>query len=207
MTAVKKPVAHRGAKPQRKKRLFILDPLLISRINETILQSRKAGRSMAIKVGISPTGRVTYRAPDPREEVAREDVSPAAELEAARARGRALANDILTQNDMVSAEEFAKFLRTSRATVNAKRQRHEILGLEGFKRGYRFPIWQVGKDGKPFSALPALFEDLGGPWAVYRFLVQPHAELDGLTAREALNRGRDKLVLDVARAIASGTFS
>jgi hypothetical protein len=57
----------------------------------------------------------------------------------------------------------------------------------------------VGSDGKPFAALPALFERLGNsPWAVYRFLVQHHPELGNLTAREALRQGRTAAVLAAA---------
>ena len=109
---------------------------------------------------------------------------------------------------MLSADQFAALLGTSRMTVNTKRQRHQVLGLDGAKRGFRFPAWQVGEDGKPFAALPALFERLGGgPWSVYRFLVQPHPELDGLTGREALSRGQTDQALEVADSIAQGTFA
>jgi hypothetical protein len=90
----------------------------------------------------------------------------------------------------------------SRVTVNARRQNHQVLGLEGAKRGFRFPKWQIGADGKPFAALPALFDRLGGSdWAVYRFLVQHHSELDGLTGRDALYRGRSDEALEVAESV------
>jgi ribulose kinase len=103
---------------------------------------------------------------------------------------------------MLSAEKFAELIGTSRVTVNAKRQNHQVLGLEGAKRGFRFPAWQVGEDGKPFSALPELFDHLGGSsWAVYRFLLQHHPELDGLTGREALYQGRMAEVLEVAESV------
>jgi hypothetical protein len=87
-------------------------------------------------------------------------------------------------------------------TVNTKRRNHQLLGLEGAKRGYRFPQWQIGADGKPFEALPALFDRLGGsPWAVYRFLVQRHAELGGLTGREALAKGRSAQTIEAAESV------
>ena len=74
---------------------------------------------------------------------------------------------------MLSADDFAALIGTSRVTVNAKRQNHQILGLDGAKRGYRFPAWQLDENGKPFAALPDLFDRLGdSPWAVYRFLVE-----------------------------------
>jgi hypothetical protein len=102
---------------------------------------------------------------------------------------------------MLSAEEFAEFIGTSRVTVSAKRRNHQLLALEGAKRGFRFPNWQVGDDGKPFAVLPELFDRLGGdPWAVYRFLVQHHPELDGLTGREALCRGQTAEVIEVAES-------
>jgi hypothetical protein len=114
---------------------------------------------------------------------------------------------ILAGFDMLSADQFAELLGTTRMTVNSKRQNHQVLGLEGAKRGFRFPAWQVDEDGKPFAALPRLFERLGGgPWSVYRFLVQPHPELDGMTGREALRRGKTDQALEVADSIADGAF-
>lgn len=108
---------------------------------------------------------------------------------------------------MLSADQFAELLGTTRMTVNTKRQSHQVLGLDGAKRGFRFPAWQVGEDGTPFAALPQLFERLGsGPWSVYRFLVQSHPELDGITGLEALRRGKTDEVLAVADSIADGAF-
>jgi hypothetical protein len=127
-------------------------------------------------------------------------------LKAARERGRLRVAKILDSQEMLTAQEFAEFLGTSRVTVNNKRQKHQILGLEGARRGFRFPKWQVGENGRPFSALPHLFERLGGDaWAVYRFLLQHHPELDGLTGREALRRGKSKEAIEVAESIALNT--
>ncbi|HRK96171.1 MAG TPA: hypothetical protein PK694_07620, partial [Rhodospirillales bacterium] len=137
-----------------------------------------------------------------------EDADLQRALEEARGRGRARAAEILAAEDMLSADKFAALLGTTRMTVNTKRQNHQVLGLDGAKRGFRFPAWQVDEDGKPFSALPALFERLGGgPWSVYRFLVQAHPELGGLTGREALRRGKADLALEVAESISQGTFA
>ena len=111
-------------------------------------------------------------------------------LAAARERGQHRVAEILSSNDMLSGEAFASLLKTTRMTINTKRKKHQVLALEGVTRGFRFPQWQIGQDGKPFSALPKLFEQLGNnSWAVYRFLAQHHPELDGLTGREALQRG------------------
>lgn len=124
-------------------------------------------------------------------------------LAAARERGRVRVADILNGEDMLSAEAFAELLGTTRVTVNAKRQRQQVLALEGAKRGFRFPVWQVGSNGKPFAVIPDLFDRLGGDaWAVYRFLVQHHPELDGLTGHEALRRGKSREVVEVAESVA-----
>jgi hypothetical protein len=127
-------------------------------------------------------------------------------LAAARERGRHRVAEILSSNDMLSAEAFASLLKTTRMTINSKRKKHQVLALEGATRGFRFPQWQIGQDGKPFTALPALFERLGNDsWAVYRLLVQHHPELDGLTGREALQRGMTSKVIDAAESVARNT--
>lgn len=123
-------------------------------------------------------------------------------LAAARERGRLRAAEILSDPEMLSADAFAELLGTTRPTVNAKRQNGRLLGLDGAKRGFRFPTWQLDRDGRPYGELPALFERLGGAWAVYRFLVQPHAALGGLTGREALERGRSRQAIAAAESVA-----
>lgn len=128
-------------------------------------------------------------------------------LEEARARGRATAAKILSGSDMLSADAFAELLGTATANVEKKWRENAVLGLEGTELGARFPAWQVGKDGKPFRVLPRLFARLGGSaWDVYRFLLQPHHELDGMTGRDALYQGRSAEVLAVADSIAGGSF-
>ena len=52
-----------------------------------------------------------------------------------------------------------------------------------------------------------LFDRLGdSPWAVYRFLVQSHPELDGETGRDALRNGRTADVIEAAESVAE-TFA
>lgn len=136
-----------------------------------------------------------------------EDAELEAALAAARERGRLRAADILGSDDMLSAEAFAKILGTTRVTVNTKRQSGQVLGLDGAKLGFRFPVWQLDAEGKPYAELAVLHERLGGPWAVYRFLVQHHGALDGLTGREALERGRGRDAIAAAEGIAWGDFT
>ncbi len=133
----------------------------------------------------------------------RQDADLEDALVAARKRGEARVADILNGEDMLSAEAFAELLGTTRVTVNTRRQHRQVLALAGAKRGFRFPEWQIGPDGKPFAVMPDLFDRLGGDaWAVYRFLVQHHPELNGLTGRDALQRGKSKEVVEVAESVA-----
>jgi hypothetical protein len=178
---------------------------LLAGYGKAMAESQAAGRTVSFRVEVDPTGDTAVT---PLEEPATDTADDlAAALDEARARGKVRAAAILAGDDMLSADQFAALLGISRMTVNTKRQNHQVLGLDGAKRGFRFPAWQVGEDGKPFAALPRLFERLGGgPWSVYRFLIQSHPELDGMTGREALRRGKADEALSVADSIADGAF-
>jgi len=182
--------------------------VLLETYGAAIEKSRLTGQLVRIIVDVDPRGKSKFKevevtpapTPDPITGESKDNLQEA--LEAARGRGRARIADILSDGDMLSADEFARLIGTSRVTVNAKRQSHQVLGLEGAKRGFRFPEWQVDAEGKPFASLPALFDRLGGnPWAVYRLLVQHHPELNGQTGREALARGRSAEVIEVAESV------
>lgn len=142
----------------------------------------------------------------PVEEMPGPDDELRVALVAARQRGRRRVAEILAEDDMPSAEAFADLLGVSRATVNTKRQNGQVLGLDGAKRGFRFPSWQLDRDGRPYAALPKLHEALGGAWAVYRFLVTPHGALGGRTGLDALKRGQDDDVIAAAEGVARGDF-
>ncbi|MFC3070491.1 XRE family transcriptional regulator [Phenylobacterium soli] len=180
-------------------------------LSERIAESRESGRATGFWVDVDPNGQPRVRAEQagaatPAEPPADNDDLEAA-LAAARERGRLRAAEILSGQEMLSAEAFAELLGVSRVTINAKRQKHEVLGLDGAKRGFRFPAWQVDENGKPFAALPQLFERLGdSPWTVYRFLIQRHPELEGASGLDALRRGRTEEVLDAAESVAAGAF-
>ncbi|MGJ0508208.1 MAG: XRE family transcriptional regulator [Methylocystis sp.] len=182
---------------------------LLQVYGDAITKSRTAGRPVSFRVEVDPEGETVLTpvedvAAAPRlvmEEAGAPDAELGAALAAARERGRLRAAEILGGDDMLSADAFAKLLGTTRVTVNTKRQSGQILGLDGAKRGFRFPVWQLDAEGKPYAELGVLHERLGGPWAVYRFLVQPHGELDGLTGREALEQGKVKAALETAESV------
>lgn len=180
--------------------------VVLKALHAATTSSRSAGAPLQFAIEVEPNGAMRIVA-GPTETsattAAEEDADLERALDAARARGRHRIADILAGEDMLSAEDFADHLQTTRATINTRRQAHQVLGLQGATRGYRYPIWQIGEDGRPFAALPAIFEALGdSPWAVYRFLTQEHGELDGLTGREALERGRDKATVEAAQSVA-----
>jgi hypothetical protein len=168
--------------------------------------SRETGNPVRFVVGIGPdgaesvTGFEESSAPyaGPRVD-ARSELNRA--LADARRRGKLRVAEILASPEMLSADAFAARLGTTRATITAWRHRNQVLGLEGATRGFRFPAWQVGADGKPWRVLPQLFDRLGEAWAVYRFLVQHHPELGGMTGKDALNKGRTDDVLEAAESV------
>ena len=190
---------------------------LIQQYAKAVQMSRKAGHQVSFRVVVDPlagaqTISVVEEEPTTREdgfpveEVPGPDADLQAALTAARERGRRRVAEILAEDDMLSAEAFAELLGVSRVTVNAKRQNRQVLGLDGAKRGFRFPAWQLDRDGRPYGALPKLHEILGSAWAVYRFLISPHGALDGRTGIEALKRRHDDDVIAAAEGVAHGDF-
>lgn len=70
------------------------------------------------------------------------------------------------------------------------------MGIDSRSRrrqaGLPFSVMQLDRDGRTYAALPKLHDVLGDAWAAYRFLVTPHAALDGRTGLDALIRGRHR---------------
>lgn len=181
--------------------------LVFEALRAATSKSRSEGSPLQFTVEVEPNGapRIVETPVEDTLLGAGEEDAAAVEgaLGAARARGRDRVASILAQPDMLSAEAFAQHLNTSRETINTRRKAHQVLGLQGVTRGFRYPAWQIGEDGRPFAALPSIFDALGdSPWAVYRFLVQQHGEIDGLTGIEALRRGRTPEAVAAAESVA-----
>lgn len=129
-------------------------------------------------------------------------------LAAAKARGKIEVAKILNGEGMLSTNAIAERLGTSPGIIRTWRKQSRVLALRSGTRGYRYPAWQLGKDGRPFEALPALFAHLGmSPWTVYRFLTQHHAELGGMTGREALERGQSAKALAAVENMGEAAYS
>jgi len=151
--------------------------------------------------GVQPSSSVSIGS----KEVANEPVTSVDEkselgtaLAEAFERGDHVITRILGQPDMLTAEEFAARLNVPVTALRERVRRHKVLALSAQKAGVRFPAWQINPDGKQMRGLPALFDRLPEPWAVFRFLTQHHPELNGKTAVEALKAGHIKEVLNAA---------
>lgn len=179
---------------------------VLSGFGRAVLQAEQSGKPVRMTVVIEP------QASSPR--IAVEEVNASAgdaldiALAAAKARGAARVADILNGEGMLTADAFGEEIGATRETVHKKRRRHEVLGLEGPKRGVRFPKWQLSRSGELLPSLPLLFQALGEhPWAVYRFLLQEHPEFDGATGLDGLRKGRIADVIAVAETIGAGAFA
>lgn len=173
--------------------------------------SRKASHQVSFRVVVDPlAGAQTISVveeepqshPFPVEAAAEPDAELQAALTAARERGRRRVAEILAEdggNVCGNARRFA--CHGQHKTADG-----QVLGLDGGKRGFRFPSWQLDRDGRPYGILPKLHEVLGGAWAVYRFLVTPHGALGGRKALDALKRGQDGEVVAAAESVARGDF-
>lgn len=170
---------------------------------DAVAKAERLGTPFEVVIKVHP-----HRADPAVEERAAEGDALGQALAAARRRGAARVAEIMKSPDMLSARAFGPLIGASHETVNQKRKAGEVLALQGTTRGLRYPRWQVTDDGRLLPGLAELTRELpGGPWAVYRFLLQPHNELDGRTGLAALKANRVRQVLDVARSIAQGTFS
>jgi hypothetical protein len=179
---------------------------LLKSYSKAIRDAKRSGRPVRITALVDPERDVADVAVEPVRDQPSDELDAA--LAEARARGATRAVEILSGPDMLTADEFATAIGASRETIHQKRRRHEILGLEGAKRGIRFPEWQLSGDGSLLPGLPRLFEALGDrPWAVYRFLLQHHPELAGKTALDALRAGQIDAVIATAENIGAGVFA
>ncbi|QLH69220.1 hypothetical protein [Rhodopseudomonas palustris] len=170
-------------------------------------KAKKVGQPVRFTVEVLPDG--SAKAIGTPVTIAPPNVSSLeTSLKSARERGTIKIAEILKGEDMLTAGAFGSLIGASHETVNVRRGRGEILGLQGATRGVRYPSWQVTESGMPLPGLSELFEILGKqPWSVYRFLKTEHAELGGRTALEAMKAGQQKAVLGVAKNQMIGVVS
>jgi hypothetical protein len=176
---------------------------MISGYADAAAEAERTGKAFLITYRVTPDGEA-----EAISGVKPPDETLAAAIARAKVRGATKAAEILKGADMLTARDFGPLIGASHETVNAKRKRHEILGLEGATRGVKYPRWQVTDAGFPLPGLARLFQALGEqPWTVYRFLRTEHAELGGRSALDALKAGQIDAVVGVAENQAAGAFA
>lgn len=106
----------------------------------------------------------------------------------------------LEQADMMTTDEAAALLGTSRVTINAWIAKGRCIGLTQTKRGFKVPRWQF--EPSIWSHLPQIAKLLGltEGWALLNFFESPQGGLEGATPRQALEQGLAERVLAVAQA-------
>jgi hypothetical protein len=126
------------------------------------------------------------------------DYVPAAEVRALLASSLAARQQRLGADDMISTDEAAQLVQTTRVTINAWIAKGRAIGLTQTKRGFRMPRWQF--EPSVWEALPKLSASLGTVegWALLSFLESPHGALNGITPRQAIEQGQMDKVIKLA---------
>jgi len=127
-----------------------------------------------------------------------DDYAPASETRALLAGSLTVRQQRLAAADMLSTDEAAQLVGTTRVTINAWIAKGRAIGLRQVKRGYRMPRWQF--EPMLWEALPQIVAALGVSegWALLSFLESPQGALGGLTPRQAIEQGRAAQVTAIA---------
>lgn len=127
------------------------------------------------------------------------DYLSAAETQALLHSSLAFRQQRLLAPDMLSTDEAAALVGTSRVTINAWAAKGRAIGLTQTKRGLKLPAWQF--EPRLWNVLPALSRSLGTTegWALLAYVETPIGALDGRTPRQAIEQGDAERVLALAR--------
>ena len=87
------------------------------------------------------------------------DYVPATEVRALLANSLAARQQRLGAADMISTDEAAQLVQTTRVTINAWIAKGRAIGLTQTKRGFRMPRWQF--EPSMWDSLPRLSAALG----------------------------------------------
>lgn len=96
------------------------------------------------------------------------------------------------EGGVCSATEMARLLGVTRQRVDHRRRQRTLIGVNLGRRGYRYPVWQMGVAGLDV-ALQAMHDF--GPWMHLGFMLSHNAVLENETPLAVLRRG------DVARVL------
>jgi hypothetical protein len=103
--------------------------------------------------------------------------------------------------EMLSSDNAAALIGITREALRKRRAAGMALGLEGGKRGVRYPAWQFDDDVLPH--LPAILSAFRqrDDWGKYLFFTQPEPLLGGQSPLDALHDGQGKEVVRIAAVL------
>jgi hypothetical protein len=124
-------------------------------------------------------------------------------LAAARLRGLRAKKQLLeAEGGVVSGRELAQAIGITRQAVDKRRLAGKLIGIDLGKRGYAYPVWQIGLDG-----MDAVLAELAevDPWTQALFMLSANNWLNGETPLVMLRRGEREEVLAAARLFGEQT--
>lgn len=136
-----------------------------------------------VQVWVRPERRAEVMALDQRA------TADPATVREALASGAEYRRQRLAAADIISTDEAAALLGTSRVTICAWIAAGQCIGLTQARRGYRVPRWQFEPQVWPHIQRIAAARGHAVGWALLEWLETPHGGLDGLSPRLALFAG------------------
>ena len=130
--------------------------------------------------------------PEVLADLRRRDPLAAARLRGLRAKKRLLESE----GGAVSGRELAQALGITRQAVDKRRLAGKLIGIDLGKRGYAYPVWQIGLNG--MDAVLAELDEVD-PWTQALFMLSANNWLNGETPLAMLRRGELDEVLNAAR--------
>jgi excisionase family DNA binding protein len=131
----------------------------------------------------------TRIAQDHREASTTDPYATEAQSAAVQKSGAQYRRDRMDAADMITTDEAAQLVGTSRVTINAWIKTGRCIGVANLRRGFKLPRWQFEPSIAPL--LQPLAKGLGNcdGWQLLSFLETPSMALDGQTPRAALEQG------------------
>lgn len=117
-------------------------------------------------------------------------------LAPARLRGLRAKKQLLdAEGGAMCGRELAEAIGITRQAVDKRRLNGKLIGLNLGKRGYAYPVWQLGLDG-----LDTVLAELRqfDPWTQALFMLSTNSWLEGETPLAMLRRGQLGEVLAAA---------
>jgi hypothetical protein len=154
---------------------------------------------MNMKAAAQHSTTTSYRIPASHSSAhSADDYVSASEVSTLLAGSLAARQQKLAAADMVSTDEAAQLVNTTRVTVNAWIAKGRAIGLTQSKRGFKMPRWQF--EPLIWDAIPHLSKALGTTegWALLSFLESPQGAFAGLTPRQAIEQGNATRVIEIA---------